>query len=287
MTPLNLKFRTFEEMLSHHHTTPLLIDFYSPYCGPCKLMKGTISSIRDVLDTLGPNVIDDSEDSEEGEDCSVVEDVIALSTQCLDNDGDENYETAVTTGVGIASSLLLKAKRNDGVTSSSSLSDEDITTAVTSPPLTTANDDNNNNRQEQRPSGIPVYHVNTLKFPQVGAKNHIAGLPTLVLFYQGRELWRNEGMISGEEIVNVLCRLQEDGWTMKPMDHDEKVNEKEITIKSEEKEYEDDDNEEGNDYDDDDDVSKIDDKATMVTAPSSGREEVGTKKKRKGRRLGG
>ena len=94
-------------------------------------------------------------------------------------------------------------------------------------------------------------------------------------------------MISGEEIVNVLCRLQEDGWTMKPMDHNEKVNEKEITIKSEEKEYEDDDNEEGNDYDDDDDVSKIDDKATMVTAPSSGREEVGTKKKRKGRRLGG
>ena len=52
--------------------------------------------------------------------------------------------------------------------------------------------------------GIPVYHVNTNKFPQVGVKNKINGLPTLVLFHEGQEIWRNEGMISGGEIVKTL-----------------------------------------------------------------------------------
>ena len=53
-------------------------------------------------------------------------------------------------------------------------------------------------------SGIPIYHVNANKFPQVGAKNNIHGLPTLVLFHEGKEVWRNEGFICGEEILKVL-----------------------------------------------------------------------------------
>ena len=52
--------------------------------------------------------------------------------------------------------------------------------------------------------GIPIYHVNANKFPQVGAKNNIHGLPTLVLFHEGKEVWRNEGFICGEEISKVL-----------------------------------------------------------------------------------
>ena len=51
----------------------------------------------------------------------------------------------------------------------------------------------------------------------MGAKNHIAGLPTLVLFYRGEELWRNEGLIKGEEILRVLVELQEGGWEKKTM----------------------------------------------------------------------
>ena len=62
-------------------------------------------------------------------------------------------------------------------------------------------------------SGIPIYHVNTNKFPQVGAKNKIHGLPTLVLYYEGRELWRHEGLLDGKEILDgVLGGLKENGY---------------------------------------------------------------------------
>jgi hypothetical protein len=62
--------------------------------------------------------------------------------------------------------------------------------------------------------GIPVYHIDTNKFPQVGARNNVRGLPTLVLFVDGKEVWRNEGIMSGEEVINsltkILSQLQKD-----------------------------------------------------------------------------
>lgn len=67
--------------------------------------------------------------------------------------------------------------------------------------------------QQQPTTGIPVFHVDTNKFPQVGAKNKIHGLPTLVLFFEGSEIWRNEGIIMGGDIMDVLAGLQEEGWT--------------------------------------------------------------------------
>ena len=222
-TTLHVKFKTFDEMLNHHENTPLLIDFYSPHCGPCKLMKGEIRSIRDTLDRLGPllpivveNVESEGvegeeerrrllkQQEEEDEDCSV-EDVIALSTHCF----DDGTELPTTT---------LDFEEKDVV---------DIKLVLSADVASTLNndDDNNiiNNGEEEeeeeekllRPSGIPVFHVDTNKFPQVGAKNRIAGLPTLVLFYRGEELWRNEGMISGGDIVRVLIELQEGGWKKK------------------------------------------------------------------------
>ena len=213
-------------MLNHHDNTPLLIDFYSPHCGPCKLMKGTIRSIRDTLDRLGPllPIVVENEDrsggegdeeerrrlveqQEEEEDCSV-EDVIALSTHCFD-DGTELLPTT-TLEFEEREDVDIKLVLSGDVASTLNNDDD--------------NDNNNNNGEEEamqtqqqllRPSGIPVFHVDTNKFPQVGAKNRIAGLPTLVLFYRGEELWRNEGMISGGDIVRVLIELQEGGWKKK------------------------------------------------------------------------
>jgi len=66
-------------------------------------------------------------------------------------------------------------------------------------------------QQKEEPTGIPVFHVNANKFPQVGARNKIHGLPTLVLFYEGVELWRHEGVLLGGEIVEQLMSLQEEG----------------------------------------------------------------------------
>lgn len=64
---------------------------------------------------------------------------------------------------------------------------------------------------EMKPTGIPVFHVNTNKFPQVGARNKIHGLPTLVLFFEGQELWRNEGVILGKDVLDMLKGMQEGG----------------------------------------------------------------------------
>lgn len=56
----------------------------------------------------------------------------------------------------------------------------------------------------KKPSGIPLFHVNANKFPQVGARNKIHGLPTLVLFVNGIEAWRFEGVLSGDEILKSI-----------------------------------------------------------------------------------
>jgi len=142
-TALKLKFKTFDEMIKHHHSTPILIDFYSPVCGPCKLMKMELKSIKGRLDKLH---IGRS----------------GSSGRAVDGSYEDDYRiTSVATGDGTTPSAFAKG-------------------------------------------GIPVYHVNTNKFPQVGVKNKINGLPTLVLFHEGQELWRNEGMISGGEIVRTL-----------------------------------------------------------------------------------
>ncbi|KAL7531326.1 hypothetical protein ACHAXR_003980 [Thalassiosira sp. AJA248-18] len=153
-----VKFKTFDEMIANHRDTPLLIDFYAPWCGPCKMMKGELGSIRPQLEKLGP-------------------------IKVIPNDDDKNENNDNDT---------LRAEDEDGNVDNDS---GDCDDAV---------------QHQPRPTGIPVYHVNTNKFPQVGARNNIHGLPTLVLFYEGKEIWRNEGIILGEDIVKTLTSLQEE-----------------------------------------------------------------------------
>ena len=144
-------------MLTHtSYSTPILIDFYAPWCGPCKLMKMELKRIKNKLDGLGSGV----------------------------GDGDGDCD-ATNEEDGTAAAI------RDDDTIAIDEEDEDATTTT----------DNTNMKTN---GGIPIYHVNANKFPQVGAKNNIHGLPTLVLFHEGKEVWRNEGFICGEEILKVL-----------------------------------------------------------------------------------
>jgi thiol-disulfide isomerase/thioredoxin len=153
--PLQLKkFRTFEEMVASHNErygddgdkdndTPVaagvLVDFYSPLCGPCKLMQSELMSIRQRL-------------------------------ECLVRPKGSSQSRTVS-GVFVGKGLGI--------------------------PLDNAKD----------AMGIPVYHIDTNKFPQVGARNNVRGLPTLVLFVDGKEVWRNEGLLSGEDVMNSLTTI--------------------------------------------------------------------------------
>jgi thioredoxin 1 len=150
--PLQLKkFRTFEEMVASHNErysdddnkdndTPVavgvLVDFYSPLCGPCKLMQSELMSIRQRL-------------------------------ECLARPKGSSQSRTVN-GVSVGKGLRI--------------------------PLRDA-------------MGVPVYHIDTNKFPQVGARNNVRGLPTLVLFVDGKEVWRNEGLLSGEDVMNSLTTI--------------------------------------------------------------------------------
>ena len=159
-------------------------------CLPRQMMKAELSSIRPQLEKLGPMrlesllPVDDDDDDDDDERGKYAKDDGAV--------GDSEDGAVVDTADG-ASRESDNAGNND---------EENLGA---------------NNNIRQQPTGIPVYHVNTNKFPQVGARNKIGGLPTLVLFLDGEEIWRNEGFMLGKDVLDVLTRLQEDGcWGEKP-----------------------------------------------------------------------
>ena len=129
-------------------------------------MKDELKKIRPILDTMGPLISHTETAPDKEDDCDVAD--AFQSSDCMDMN-TENVDNA-----------LIDVTMN--------VSDKETSFVQTT----------------SKPSGIPIFHVNANKFPQVGARNKIHGLPTLVLFLKGEEVWRFEGVMSGGDIVKSV-----------------------------------------------------------------------------------
>ena len=54
---------------------------------------------------------------------------------------------------------------------------------------------------------VKIVKIDTEKYPDLASKYHIQALPTLVLFNQGQQIDRVEGLLSAEQLVHRLQRL--------------------------------------------------------------------------------
>lgn len=51
---------------------------------------------------------------------------------------------------------------------------------------------------------ISIIKIDVDKNQQLAAKYQVRGVPTLMLFKNGKQLWRQSGVIQKEEIINII-----------------------------------------------------------------------------------
>ena len=51
---------------------------------------------------------------------------------------------------------------------------------------------------------ITIIKIDVDKNQQLASKYQIRGVPTMILFQNGNQLWRQSGVLSKEEIINVI-----------------------------------------------------------------------------------
>ena len=49
-----------------------------------------------------------------------------------------------------------------------------------------------------------IYKIDVDKNPKVAAKYHIQGVPTLMVFKNGKMIWRQSGVVPANQLVEVL-----------------------------------------------------------------------------------
>ena len=52
--------------------------------------------------------------------------------------------------------------------------------------------------------GISIIKIDVDKNQQLAAKYQVRGVPTLMLFINGKQLWRQSGVLQKDEIINVI-----------------------------------------------------------------------------------
>ena len=51
---------------------------------------------------------------------------------------------------------------------------------------------------------VTIIKINVDKNAKIAAKYKVRGVPTLLLFQNGKQLWRQSGVLSTDEIINVI-----------------------------------------------------------------------------------
>ncbi len=51
---------------------------------------------------------------------------------------------------------------------------------------------------------VKIIKVDVDKNPEAAAKFQVRGVPTMILFHQGRQLWRQSGVVSTKELVQIV-----------------------------------------------------------------------------------
>lgn len=56
-------------------------------------------------------------------------------------------------------------------------------------------------------TGTTVIGIDVDKNPGVAQAYHVGGVPTLILFHQGKILWRQSGFAGADQLTSVVSRL--------------------------------------------------------------------------------
>lgn len=51
---------------------------------------------------------------------------------------------------------------------------------------------------------VSILKVDVDKNQSLAAKYQVRGVPTLILFKQGKQLWRQSGVVQKEELINII-----------------------------------------------------------------------------------
>ena len=53
---------------------------------------------------------------------------------------------------------------------------------------------------------ITILKIDVDKKPQLASKYQVRGVPTMVLFQNGKQLWRQSGVLTTEEVIKAILR---------------------------------------------------------------------------------
>ena len=55
--------------------------------------------------------------------------------------------------------------------------------------------------------GVSIIKIDVDKNPGLAAKYQVKGVPTILLFKNGKQVWRQSGLLQKDEIINIITTI--------------------------------------------------------------------------------